>query len=86
MYKIEVTEFVKRKIKKLTVEQSVTLSKVFSKLEIDPFSPSLKMHKLAGKFADRYSCRLNYKDRVIFIIIVEKTILIVDIGDHDSVY
>jgi addiction module RelE/StbE family toxin len=87
MYSVNFTKSAERKVKKLTVEDREKLALVVKKLAVNPFDLSLKTHKLNGEFDGLYSCRLDYSDRVLFVIIeLDKTITIVDIGSHDEVY
>ncbi|MEH1768439.1 type II toxin-antitoxin system RelE/ParE family toxin [Nostoc sp.] len=57
----------------------------------DPFTPSLKSHKLTGNLAGLWSCSVAYDCRIIFIFsedekLLEMVILLIDIGSHDEVY
>lgn len=52
----------------------------------DPFSASLKTHKLSGQFSDYWSFSIDYRTRVIFRFINDTTILLLSIGSHDEVY
>jgi mRNA-degrading endonuclease YafQ of YafQ-DinJ toxin-antitoxin module len=86
MYIVEISSLAKRKIKKLKGVQKENFDKVLEKLKINPFDSTLHTHKLSGGLEEVYSCRLDYSDRLLFIFIIEKTILVVDIGNHDEVY
>jgi mRNA interferase YafQ len=60
-------------------------------LENDPFTHSLKSHKLTGDLDGYWSCSVNYDCRIIFIFFQdekseETLIILVDIGSHDEVY
>lgn len=60
-------------------------------LENDPFTPSLKSHKLTGNLANCWSCSVSYDCRIIFtfskdIDSDDMVIILVDIGSHDEVY
>ncbi|PSB25249.1 type II toxin-antitoxin system YafQ family toxin [Stenomitos frigidus] len=62
-----------------------------SLLEIDPFSPTLKTHKLQGELKDLWSCSVAYDFRIVFYFQQledeeEEAIVLVDIGTHDEVY
>jgi len=60
---------------------------VLKQLQKDPFEPSLKTHKLKGSLNRYYSCSLDYRYRIILIIeIIEKEIILINIGSHDDVY
>ena len=51
----------------------------------DPFTPSLKTHKLSGDLKEFWSCSVTYEIRLIFKI-VNNIIELIDIGTHDEVY
>lgn len=50
-------------------------------LENDPFTPSLKSHKLKGNLSDYWSCFFSQDENS-----EETLIILVDIGSHDEVY
>jgi addiction module RelE/StbE family toxin len=60
----------------------------------DPFTPSLRTHKLKGQLESSYSCSINFEYRLIFKIFYEselgdnknKIIFLETIGTHDEVY
>jgi mRNA-degrading endonuclease YafQ of YafQ-DinJ toxin-antitoxin module len=56
-------------------------------LEINPYHPSLRLHKLQGKLSELYSVAINisYRITIIFLIKDDK-IIPIDIGSHDEVY
>jgi mRNA-degrading endonuclease YafQ of YafQ-DinJ toxin-antitoxin module len=61
--------------------------KVLKLLELKPFHPSLKFHKLSGRLDDLYSVSINISYRITMeFLISEKTIIPVKIGTHDEVY
>jgi mRNA interferase YafQ len=58
-------------------------------LENDPFTPSLKSHKLTGDLNAYWSCSVNYNCRVIFTFSQdeeseEPLLILVDIGSHSG--
>jgi mRNA-degrading endonuclease YafQ of YafQ-DinJ toxin-antitoxin module len=56
-------------------------------LEVDPFHPSLRLHKLQGQLGDYYSVSINMKYRVVIdFLISNNEIIPIDIGSHDEVY
>ena len=60
---------------------------VFLALQQDPFQPALHLHQLTGKLAGRYAIRLTYAHRIVLrLVIVERRIVLTDIGTHDEVY
>lgn len=80
----------KRLIRKNPQLQNKIL-KVLDLLENDPFTPSLKSHKLTGHLVNCWSCSVAYDCRIIFtfskdIESNEMVIILVDIGSHYEVY
>ncbi len=64
---------------------------VLERLSADVFDPSLKTHKLKGSFSGRWSCSINYSDRIAFKLMKnpdsgETEILLLTLGSHDEVY
>ncbi len=84
----------KRAFKKLIKKNPQLQSKVLGILDLledDPFTPSLKSHKLTGDLDGYWSCSVNYDCRIIFTFSQdedseETLIILVDIGSHDEVY
>ena len=61
--------------------------KVLKLLELNPYHPSLRLHKLSGNLKDLYSVSINISYRITMeFLISKKTIVPVDIGPHDQVY
>ncbi len=61
--------------------------KTIELLEINPYHPSLRLHKLTGKLSDLYSVSINITYRLsIEFLIKEDTIIPVEIGTHEEVY
>jgi mRNA-degrading endonuclease YafQ of YafQ-DinJ toxin-antitoxin module len=52
----------------------------------NPFSPSLRTHKLSGKLENLWSFTIEYDQRVLFYFIDNKNAVFIDIGNHDEVY
>jgi len=57
----------------------------------DPFTPSLKSHKLTGQLNGLWSCTVAYDCRIIFSfkkddVTGDDLIMLIDIGSHDEVY
>jgi addiction module RelE/StbE family toxin len=60
---------------------------VLKKLEIDPFEPSLKTHKLHGKMSEFHACSLTHDYRIVCLFLIQNDLIVlVDIGSHDDVY
>ncbi|MEI8138618.1 MAG: plasmid stabilization protein [bacterium] len=61
--------------------------KTLELMELDPFHPSLRLHKLKGPLEDLHSVSINISYRITIEFLVEgKTIIPVNIGTHDEVY
>ncbi|MEH2371600.1 type II toxin-antitoxin system RelE/ParE family toxin [Nostoc sp.] len=80
-----------RKITKKNLQLKNQIVKVLRLLADDPFTPSLKSHKLTGNLAGLWSCSVAYDCRIIFNLsedenLLEMVILLIDIGNHDEVY
>jgi addiction module RelE/StbE family toxin len=89
-YKIIRTEAYFKKLKKFIKKHPDSLeryAKAIEILEIDPFHPSLRLHKLHGNLHDFYSVSINLKYRIVIdFILLEQQIIPIDIGTHDEVY
>lgn len=90
MAKIIYTESYIKRAKKFIVQHPEILSqyeKTLKLLELNPFHPSLRLHKLKGKLKKLYSVSINISHRIcIDFVIDEDKIIPVDIGKHDDVY
>jgi mRNA interferase YafQ len=80
-----------RKITKKNPQLKERIIEVLILLAADPFTLSLKSHKLGGKLEGLWSCSVNYDCRIIFNFaqdeqVLEIFILLIDIGTHDEVY
>lgn len=84
----------KRSYQKLIKKNPQLKNKVFDVLRLladNPFTPSLKSHKLSGNLANFWSCSVAYDCRIIFDFskegeFLEIAVLLIDIGSHDEVY
>jgi addiction module RelE/StbE family toxin len=84
----------KRSFKKIIKKNPQLKNKIIDVLNLladDPFTPSLKSHKLGGDLAGLWSCSVTYDCRIIFNFsedeqLLEMVILLIDIGSHDEVY
>jgi addiction module RelE/StbE family toxin len=57
----------------------------------DPFHPSLRTHKLKGDLSGRWSCSIDYSNRIVFQFVKnssldEEEIFLLALGSHDEVY
>jgi proteic killer suppression protein len=56
-------------------------------LELDPFHPSLRLHKLKGRLSELHSVSINIGYRIsIEFLLNEKTIIPINVGSHEDVY
>lgn len=61
-------------------------------LKDDPFTPSLKTHKLGGQLEGCWACSLAYDCRIVFsftndpAVPSELVLTLLDLGTHDEVY
>ncbi|MBS0194067.1 MAG: plasmid stabilization protein [Proteobacteria bacterium] len=56
-------------------------------LEANPHHPSLRLHALAGKLAGLHSVSINLAYRITLeLIIRDRQIVPINVGDHDTVY
>ena len=56
-------------------------------LELNPFHPSLRLHKLKGRLSDLHSVSINLSYRITVEFLIEgRTIIPIAIGSHDEVY
>jgi mRNA interferase YafQ len=84
----------KRSFKRLIKKNPQLQDKILAVLELlgnDPFTMSLKSHKLTGQLDGLWCCSVVYDCRIIFAfkkdtITGDDLIILVDIGSHDEVY
>ena len=90
MNKIIYTDSYIKKAKKFVKKHPELLSqyaKTLKLLELNPFHPSLRLHKLTGKLSELYSVSINMTYRIsIDFIIDDKKIIPINVGKHDEVY
>lgn len=68
---------------KLNTNLQVKVERVIAGLEIEDNHKSLKVHKLKGHFKDKYSCSLDYKNRIVFEYLNDEEIILLAVGSHD---
>jgi mRNA-degrading endonuclease YafQ of YafQ-DinJ toxin-antitoxin module len=68
-------------------EMEGVYSKALRLLEANPHHPSLRLHALKGKLEGLHSVSINMSFRItIEMIISDKDIILINVGDHDEVY
>ncbi len=62
-------------------------TKTLALMEINPHHPSLRLHNLQGRLSGLQSVSINLKYRItIEMIVTDKDIILVNVGDHHQVY
>ena len=62
-------------------------AKTLALLEANPHHPSLRLHALAGKHQGLHSVSINLSYRITLEMLIEdKVITPINVGDHDAVY
>ncbi|WP_375511165.1 type II toxin-antitoxin system YafQ family toxin [uncultured Nostoc sp.] len=67
------------------------IEQVLEQIAEDPFQLSLRSHKLKDDSSGRYSCSIDYRNRILFKFVTnpesgEEEILLLTLGSHDEVY
>jgi mRNA-degrading endonuclease YafQ of YafQ-DinJ toxin-antitoxin module len=61
--------------------------KALKLLELNPFHPSLRLHRLSGSLSDLHSVSINIGYRVTLEFLIDDSkIILVNVGSHDEVY
>lgn len=61
--------------------------KTLKLLELNPFHPSLRLHRLSGSLSDLHSVSINLSYRITLEFVVEDDqIILVNVGSHNEVY
>ena len=68
-----------RKLPKNKQKKAIEREKIFKK---DPFSPSMRTHKLSGRLSGYWAFSITYQDRVLFRFINETEVIFYKIGSH----
>ncbi|MBS7806342.1 hypothetical protein [Variovorax sp. PCZ-1] len=89
-YQIHFTEDYKKRAKRF-LKKHPDLGSAYLKtlmfLEINPFHPSLRLHPLKGHLLGLHSVSINLSYRITLELLIEgKTIIPINVGDHDAVY
>lgn len=76
-----------RKFLKKHPEVHSQYRKTLEFLELNPYHPSLRLHRLQGRLSELSSVSINMRYRIVLeMVIQENDIILVDIGNHDQVY
>ena len=61
--------------------------KALKLLELNPFHPSLRLHRLSGSLSDLHSISINISYRITLeFLIDDNKIILVNVGSHDEIY
>ena len=61
--------------------------KTLQLLEINPYHPSLRLHRLKGRLASLHAVSINISYRITLeLVIRENEIILVNVGAHEEVY
>lgn len=61
--------------------------KTLKLLEINPFHPSLRLHRLQGTLSELHSVSINIGYRITLeLILRNEQIIPIDVGSHDEIY
>ena len=90
MIKIIYSDTYKKKVNKFVKKHPELIGqyeKTLKLLELNPYHPSLRLHKLSGRLSELYSVSINITYRISINFIVEDDKIIpISIGTHDEVY
>lgn len=90
IYRIQFTDEYRKRAKrflKMHLDLGSAYLKTLTLLEANPFHPSLRLHPLKGKMTGLHSVSINLSYRITIEFLIEgKTIIPVNVGDHDAVY
>jgi len=90
MYRVIFTDsYTKRAIRFLRKHPELRkqYEKTLQMLEINPFHPALRLHKLAGRLQGVHSVSINLSYRITLEFIIEDSTLVpINVGSHDVVY
>ncbi len=90
MYKIVFTESYEKRAKKFIKQHHEVISqykKTLQVLELNPYHPSLRLHKLTGKLSDLHSISINISYRISLEFILENNeIILINVGSHKEIY
>jgi mRNA-degrading endonuclease YafQ of YafQ-DinJ toxin-antitoxin module len=62
------------------------LVRQFEMFSEDIFDKRLRTHKLKGALSEYYAFSISYSDRIVFRVLEDGGVFLVDIGSHDEVY
>ena len=89
-YKLIRTDEYFKKLKKFIKKHPDVLDRYIKTIEllvVNPYHPSLRIHKLNGKLRCCHSISITMKYRVVIDFVIQNNEIIpIDIGTHDEIY
>jgi len=90
MYKIIYTHFYEERARRF-LKKHPDITKQYQKtlelLELNPFHPSLRLHKFKTKNFEGFSISINISYRISMEFRVSgNEIILIDVGDHQEIY
>ena len=77
----------KKKFLRIHPEIANQYEKTLKLLEVNPQHPSLRLHGLSGRLSGLSSVSINISYRIVLdIVIKDKDIILIDVGNNDHVY
>lgn len=67
-------------------EREMSFREKLARFTNEPFTPSLRTHKLSGDLAGLWSFRIEYDLRIIFQFTKDGKAVFLDLGTHNDVY
>jgi addiction module RelE/StbE family toxin len=89
MIEVAFTSAFRRKLKRVIGKDAARRNRfkqALSKFIQDPFTDSLRTHKLSGKLTSHWSFTVEYDLRVIFRFVDTNKAVFEDLGTHKEVY
>ena len=71
---------------RLSAPEKIRLKKRLEIFQENVFDRRLRVHKLKGDLNQYYALSLNYSDRLVFKILDDEGIYLIEIGSHDICY
>lgn len=86
LYDASFEKTLKKYLKRINEAQRQNFKKKFEIFQENIFDSRLKTHKLKGNLSNYYSFSISYYERIVFKILEDGGIYLIEIGDHDVCY
>lgn len=87
--KANFSPFVQKEILKIRKKNGILANKIIKQIglfEVNPIHPSLRTHKLTGKYSQVWSISITMSIRMLYRIEEDGSAYFIDIGSHEEVY